>query len=88
MRSLILAPTRELCVQISEVLDNVCNSISDNGKIGCSSTAIYGGVPVEPQMEVFYSLFMDKNDSKFPDIIVATPGRLVDILNRFDEDSA
>ena len=86
VRSLILAPTRELCVQISEVLDAVCKASGENNKIDCSSTAIYGGVPIEPQMEVFYSLFMENNDDKFPDIIVATPGRLVDILNRFDDD--
>ena len=80
VRALILVPTRELCIQISEVLDTVA------AKVKCSSAAIYGGVPIEPQMLLFSSLFLDKNEENFPDIIVATPGRLVDILNRFDDD--
>jgi len=37
-------------------------------------------------MLLFSSLFLEKNEDIFPDIVVATPGRLVDILNRFDDD--
>lgn len=82
VRSLILVPTRELCMQISSVIE----SLTSSEKMKVRSAAIYGGVPIEPQMEAFFSLFLDKNEDKFPDIIVATPGRLVDVLNKFDND--
>lgn len=85
VRALIVVPTRELCIQVSQVLDMIKSSESKK-RVTLSSSAIYGGVPIEPQMEAFYSLFLDKNEEKFPDIVVATPGRLVDVLSRFDED--
>lgn len=67
-QALILAPTRELCVQISKDLINYSKYIS-----GLKITAVYGGAPIMGQIRDL------KAGSQ---IVVATPGRLVDILER------
>jgi len=62
-RGLILAPTRELVLQIEEharKISNYCDL-----RIG----AVYGGVGIKPQIEMV---------SRGLDILVATPGRLLD----------
>ncbi len=66
--ALILAPTRELVTQIS-------NSVRSYGKgmPHLSVSTIYGGVPIHKQI---------KRMSGGVDIIVATPGRLIDLLDR------
>ena len=66
--ALILAPTRELVTQIS-------NSVRSYGKdmLHLSVSTIYGGVPIHKQI---------KRMSGGVDIIVATPGRLIDLLDR------
>ncbi|KAJ3149947.1 hypothetical protein HDU89_003403 [Geranomyces variabilis] len=62
---LVLAPTRELAVQIQEVANS-------HGKaLGIRSTCLYGGASKGPQIG-------DLNRS--PHFIVATPGRLLDLL--------
>jgi ATP-dependent RNA helicase RhlE len=62
-RALILAPTRELATQIDdEVLGFAYHS-------PVSSVAVYGGVPMEPQKRALEAGV---------DIVVATPGRLLD----------
>ena len=67
-RALILAPTRELASQIAE-------SIREYGKNieFLSVTVVFGGVPIQRQI---------KRLSGGNDIIVATPGRLIDLLDR------
>src|SRR6478735_12012775 len=67
VRTLILAPTRELVIQISENI----NTYSQDSKIKLQT--IYGGVSQFRQTEG-----MKRN----PDIIVATPGRLLDLMNQ------
>lgn len=67
-QALILAPTRELCVQISKDLINYSKYIS-----GLKITAVYGGAPIMGQIRDL------KAGSQ---IVVATPGRLVDIIER------
>ncbi len=62
-RALVLAPTRELAVQIEDQVQG----LTYHSKI--SSIAVYGGVPMDQQE------FALKNGV---DIIVATPGRLMD----------
>ena len=64
-QALILAPTRELAVQIDK-------EVTSFGKrVGFRSTVLYGGASRRQQID---------NLSKFaPEIIVATPGRLVDL---------
>lgn len=67
-RALILAPTRELASQIAE-------SVREYGKNMefLSVAIVYGGVPIQRQI---------KRLSGGNDIIVATPGRLIDLLDR------
>ncbi|CAH0992040.1 ATP-dependent RNA helicase RhlE [Sinobacterium norvegicum] len=65
IRSLILTPTRELAVQVEE-------NIRQYGKhTGVTSMAMYGGVDEEPQKQQLI---------EGVDIVVATPGRLLDLL--------
>lgn len=66
-RVLILVPTRELAQQISRVGEMLCKTFE------LKSVEIYGGVEYEPQID---SLSQD------PHIIIATPGRLIDLLGR------
>ena len=67
VRALILAPTRELAVQIQL-------SFEKYGKdMGISSIAVFGGVSQHPQMKAI---------KEGVDIIVATPGRLLDLMNQ------
>lgn len=73
-RALILAPTRELAVQ-------VCTSIEQYGKnLDLKAIAIYGGVDYAPQKQALIDGV---------DIVVATPGRLRDLYTQraihFDE---
>jgi len=66
-RVLILTPTRELAAQIQE-------SIVTYGKhLPLSSTVVYGGVKINPQMMKL---------RRGVDILVATPGRLIDLHNQ------
>lgn len=66
-RALILAPTRELALQINIVLRQLLGKNSD-----MRSVLLIGGLPLRAQVR-------DLNNK--PRIIVATPGRLVDHLN-------
>ena len=67
-QGLILSPTRELCLQIT-------NEIKLYGKYckGLNVTAIYGGASITDQA---------KNVKRGAQIIVATPGRMKDMINR------
>lgn len=67
IRVLVLVPTRELAVQIAE-------SIALYGKyLPVTSAVVYGGVKINPQM---------MRMRKGIDILVATPGRLLDLQNK------
>lgn len=66
-RALILAPTRELAAQVAE-------SVATYGKyLPLRSTVVYGGVKINPQMMKL---------RKGVDILVATPGRLLDLYQQ------
>lgn len=67
-QSLILAPTRELCVQISKDLINYSKFLN-----GLRVTAVYGGAPIMGQIRDL------KAGSQ---VVVATPGRLIDLIER------
>jgi ATP-dependent RNA helicase RhlE len=67
VKALVVSPTRELALQIDE------NFKSYNKYTNLRSTAIYGGISIEPQKEVL---------KKGVDILVATPGRLLDLLKQ------
>ncbi|KAM0681302.1 hypothetical protein GINT2_000501 [Glugoides intestinalis] len=61
---LILAPTRELCTQIEEVVREYA------GYYGLRSTSVYGGASMVPQKKAL---------KRGVEILVATPGRLIDL---------
>ncbi|HEX7481178.1 MAG TPA: DEAD/DEAH box helicase [Polyangiales bacterium] len=64
--TLVLAPTRELVAQISEVLAGFCQQLP----VRIRGLAVYGGVSINPQMMALRGGV---------DVLVATPGRLLDL---------
>ena len=66
-RGLIMVPTRELAIQVKEELDPLLNGKS------LTAVAIYGGANIEEQIKAI---------KRGIDIIVATPGRMIDLLER------
>jgi ATP-dependent RNA helicase RhlE len=69
-RALVLAPTRELAIQIRDEFTGLA------GRSGLTAAAVHGGVAAGPQERAF---------RRGVDLIVATPGRLLD---HFDRDYA
>ncbi|MDR6156558.1 ATP-dependent RNA helicase DeaD [Chryseobacterium sp. SLBN-27] len=65
---LVLCPTRELCLQITKDIKNYSKYMKD-----IKTTAVYGGSSIVEQMRSL----KDK-----PQIIVGTPGRVIDLINR------
>ena len=65
---LVLAPTRELAIQIRDELRDLCAF-----REGVRTVCLYGGQPIEKQVTQL------KNK---PQIVVATPGRLMDHMKR------
>ena len=70
-QALILAPTRELALQVATAFETYSKQMP-----GVSVVAIYGGAPMGPQLKAI---------RQGAQIIVATPGRLVDHLSRNSE---
>lgn len=68
MRAVVIVPTRELAAQISEVLTPLAKSVSLNVATLC------GGVEVAQQAAAF--------DQQPAQIVIATPGRLLDLLRQ------
>ncbi|UQS85002.1 DEAD/DEAH box helicase [Apilactobacillus apisilvae] len=67
VQALVISPTRELAIQTK-------NEISRFGKIkGVNTTAVYGGSDIRRQI---------KDLKRHPQVIVGTPGRLLDHINR------
>ena len=66
-KGLVLVPTRELAQQVHQALKTY------GAPAGLRVTAIFGGVPMRPQVQTL---------QRGLDIIVATPGRLIDHLQR------
>ena len=67
IKALILTPTRELALQISECIDDYSKYTRIRHGI------IFGGVNQRPQVDMLH---------KGIDILVATPGRLLDLMNQ------
>src|ERR1700729_1095646 len=65
-RGLVLVPTRELAQQVADALAPLGRSV------GVSITTVYGGVSISRQIACV----------RHADIVVATPGRLIDLLER------
>ncbi len=68
VQAVIMAPTRELCLQITDDLKDYSKYIQ-----GLHVLAVYGGASIEPQI---------RSLKKGVQVIVATPGRLVDLMER------
>lgn len=68
IQGLVLCPTRELCMQIT----NDLKSFAKHQK-GFSVVPVYGGASVEPQI---------KSIKKGAHIVVGTPGRMLDLIKR------
>jgi len=67
IKALILAPTRELAIQIEE-------SFTAYGKhLNIKNLVIFGGVPQNPQTRAL---------KQGVDVLIATPGRLIDLVNQ------
>ena len=67
-QAVVICPTRELCLQITEDLKNFARHMKD-----IRIMAVYGGAGIAGQIHLL---------RRGPQIIVATPGRLLDLLNR------
>ncbi len=67
IKALVLTPTRELAIQIQESFAAYGQNLS------LKTTVIFGGVGQQPQVDAL---------KKGVDILVATPGRLLDLLNQ------
>ena len=65
---LVLAPTRELAIQIRDELRDLC-AFKEGVRVVC----LYGGQPIDKQITQL---------KKNPQIVVATPGRLMDHMKR------
>lgn len=68
IQGLVLAPTRELCNQITRDLENFSTNLS-----GLHVVAVYGGASIDTQIRAL---------KRGAHIVVATPGRLIDLLDR------
>ena len=67
-QALILSPTRELCLQIADDLKDFSKYMN-----GINIVAVYGGTSIENQIRAL------RHGAQ---VIVATPGRLIDLINR------
>ncbi|WP_114790885.1 DEAD/DEAH box helicase [Niabella yanshanensis] len=67
-QALVICPTRELCLQIAK---DLANFKAKKGSIGV--TAVYGGASISDQI---------REIKRGTNIIVATPGRLIDLIER------
>ena len=67
-QSLILCPTRELCMQISRDLVNYSKNVKNLNVV-----PVYGGASIDPQI---------KQLNRGAHIVVGTPGRVIDLIKR------
>lgn len=67
-QALVVCPTRELCLQITNELEQF-----KKGKKGIQVTAVYGGASITQQI---------RDLKRGSQIVVATPGRLIDLIER------
>merc|ERR1711959_696091 len=71
-RFVALAPTRELAMQIAEVCKDVTKALAAGGEDYYPVQCVYGGVPKREQRQALNSTVVD--------MLVATPGRLQDLV--------
>ncbi len=66
IQALVLTPTRELCCQVTDAIRSFSRHLEFR------ITSVYGGVGIEPQIDHL----------KRADIVIGTPGRILDHINR------
>ncbi|MBM3243236.1 MAG: DEAD/DEAH box helicase [Candidatus Omnitrophica bacterium] len=66
---LVLAPTRELAIQIDEVFQELARSF------GIKTACLIGGAPMPPQVQAL---------RRNPRVVIATPGRLIDHMSQWN----
>ncbi len=66
-RGLVLVPTRELALQVNDALEPLARAL------GLRTVTVFGGAPYGRQIDAF---------RRGVDVVVATPGRLIDLLER------
>ena len=66
LQVLVLTPTRELCIQVTNVFQDL------GEKLGIKTTSVYGGVSITPQIK----------NIPVSQVVVGTPGRILDHINR------
>jgi ATP-dependent RNA helicase RhlE len=67
VRVLVVVPTRELAIQVNDTFKTFCKHLPQPVK----TMAVYGGVSINPQMKALHGV----------DILIATPGRLLDLID-------
>nr|WP_141564789.1 DEAD/DEAH box helicase [Dietzia alimentaria] len=75
-RALVIVPTRELCVQVTQDLKIAATGLTastENRTRPLKVLSIYGGTPYEQQVDAL---------EKGVDVVVGTPGRLLDLANQ------
>ena len=81
--TLILSPTRELAAQTANVIKTLVSYLPKRHRSTISIEVVHGGVPIEPQVS---ALAKRRKTGTNLDFLVATPGRLVDILKKVEDD--
>jgi ATP-dependent RNA helicase RhlE len=71
-KGLVLAPTRELAVQINEAFRGIAHAF------GMQTACLIGGAPMSPQVLAL---------RKDPRVVIATPGRLIDHMSQWNIDT-
>jgi ATP-dependent RNA helicase RhlE len=66
---LVLAPTRELAIQIDEAFQEIARAF------GMRTACLIGGAPMSPQVQALH---------RDPQIVIATPGRLIDHMSQWN----
>jgi len=66
LQVLVLTPTRELCIQVSDVFHDFGDPLD------IKTVSVYGGVSIQPQIR----------DLKTANVVVGTPGRILDHIGR------
>jgi superfamily II DNA/RNA helicase len=72
-RALVVVPTRELCLQVTDDLATAAKHLTADGARRLSVVSIYGGRAYEPQIEALRT---------GADVVVGTPGRLLDLAQQ------
>jgi superfamily II DNA/RNA helicase len=72
-RALVVVPTRELCLQVTDDLATAAKYLTAEGGRKLSVVSIYGGRAYEPQIDALRA---------GADVVVGTPGRLLDLCQQ------